>query len=173
MFAGRNEDRKKTAGMTVLGVLEEEADNQLLRFFFMSIIPEMMSTAARTAPNATAIIVTGFAEKLFLAGSVGDCSSEGDSVADISAGRTTASSVGTDVGTGGSDDGYYEILGLIMNGHEPYELIKALHLMPSIVTDRINEAFFDRVGDNILECDGDRITLVEDYREDVEEMLID
>ena len=103
MFAGRNEDRKKTAGMTVLGVLEEEADNQLLRFFFMSIIPEMMSTAATTAPNATAIIVTGFAEKLFLAGSVGDCSSEGDSVADISAGRTTASSVGTDVGTGDGD----------------------------------------------------------------------
>ena len=89
--------------MTVLGVLEEEADNQLLRFFFMSIIPEMMSTAARTAPNATAIIVTGLAEKLFLAGSVGDCSSEGDSVADISAGRTTASSVGTDVGTGDGD----------------------------------------------------------------------
>lgn len=87
------------------------------------------------------------------------------------------SDVGTvrmsDVGSGGSDDGYYEILGLIMNGREPYELIKALHLMPSIVTDRINEAFFDRVGDNILECDGDRIMLVEDYREDVEEMLID
>ena len=83
-------------------VLKEQKD-QLFRFFFMRRIPDMMSAAARTAPNATAIIVTGFAEKLFLAGSAGDCSSEGDSVADISAGRTADSSVGTDVGTGVGD----------------------------------------------------------------------
>ena len=39
--------------------------------------------------------------------------------------------------------------------------------MPSVVADAINEALFDEIGDNILECDGDTITLVEDYRDDV------
>ena len=39
--------------------------------------------------------------------------------------------------------------------------------MPSVVTDTINEALFDEIGDNVLECDGDEIALVEDYREEV------
>lgn len=51
------------------------------------------------------------------------------------------------------------------------ELIKINHLMPSIVADTINEALFDEIGDNVLACDGDRITVVEDYIEDVMELL--
>jgi hypothetical protein len=43
--------------------------------------------------------------------------------------------------------------------------------MPSIVTDTINEAFFDEIGDNILECDGERISLVEDYVEEVRPLV--
>ena len=43
--------------------------------------------------------------------------------------------------------------------------------MPSVITDRINEAFFDETGDTILECDGDTITIIEDYREDILQML--
>lgn len=39
--------------------------------------------------------------------------------------------------------------------------------MPSVVADTINEALFDEIGDNVLECDGDTITLVEDYRDDL------
>ena len=35
----------------------------------------------------------------------------------------------------------------------------------------INEALFDEIGDNVLECEGDRITLVEDYREDLARMI--
>lgn len=49
--------------------------------------------------------------------------------------------------------------------------MKAERLMPAIVTDTINAALFDKIGDNILECDGDMITLVEDYRQDVIEIL--
>lgn len=40
-------------------------------------------------------------------------------------------------------------------------------MMPSVVADTINEALFDEIGDNVLECDGDTITLVEDYRDDL------
>ena len=39
--------------------------------------------------------------------------------------------------------------------------------MPSIVTDTINEALYEEIGDNILACDGESMTLVEDYREEL------
>ena len=42
--------------------------------------------------------------------------------------------------------------------------------MPAVVADTINEAFFDEIGDTILACDGDVITVVEDYLEDVLQM---
>ena len=43
--------------------------------------------------------------------------------------------------------------------------------MPSIAADTVNEALFDEIGDNVLECDGDTLTLVEDYRDDVLDLL--
>ena len=43
--------------------------------------------------------------------------------------------------------------------------------MASVVTDAINEKFFDQIGDNILECDGRTISLVEDYRDDIKEIV--
>jgi hypothetical protein len=58
-----------------------------------------------------------------------------------------------------------------MRGEPAAELIRENHLMPSVVTDAINEALFDEIGDNVLECEGDEITLVDDYREDLERLL--
>ena len=55
----------------------------------------------------------------------------------------------------------------LLDGQPVQELMVANRLMPSIVTDTINEAFFDEIGDNILECEGDRLSLVEDYIEEV------
>jgi hypothetical protein len=43
--------------------------------------------------------------------------------------------------------------------------------MPEIVADELNEALFDEIGDSVVECDGDEIILVEDYREDIMELL--
>ena len=59
----------------------------------------------------------------------------------------------------------------LIHGRPIDTYIKADHLMPSIVADTINEAFFDEIGDNILECDGDAVTVVEDYREDILKMF--
>ena len=42
--------------------------------------------------------------------------------------------------------------------------------MPSMVADTINEALYDEIGDIVLECDGDSLTIVEDYLEDLEEL---
>ena len=43
--------------------------------------------------------------------------------------------------------------------------------MASVVADTINEWSFDEIGDAILECDGSTLSLVEEYREDVLEIL--
>ena len=68
------------------------------------------------------------------------------------------------------DDNLF-ILKTILSGQDVSEYIHAHHLLPSVITDAINEAFFDEIGDSILECDGETITFVEEYREDVEELL--
>ena len=59
----------------------------------------------------------------------------------------------------------------LLQGESPKELLKTHHLMPSVVTDAINEAIFDEIGDNALECEDDTISIVEDYREDITKIL--
>lgn len=49
--------------------------------------------------------------------------------------------------------------------------IRQNRLIPSIVADTINEALFDEIGDNVVECDEDTVAVVEDYREELEELL--
>ena len=69
------------------------------------------------------------------------------------------------------DGQYAQILWMILRGKSPEKYIKINHLMPSVVADTINEAFFDEIGDNVLVCDRDTITIVEDYREDILQIL--
>lgn len=64
-----------------------------------------------------------------------------------------------------------EILLAVMRGEPVTERLRNSRSMPSVVTDAINEALFDEIGDNVLECDGEEITLVEDYREDLDLLL--
>ena len=62
------------------------------------------------------------------------------------------------------------ILTLLLRGNDTAglsALLKENHLMPSIAADQINEALFDDLGDTALLCDNDRLSLVEDYREDL------
>ena len=63
------------------------------------------------------------------------------------------------------------ILLMLLQGDPPDELIKARRLMPSVVADAINEAYFDEIGDNIVGCEADRLMLVEDYKEEIEQIL--
>lgn len=59
------------------------------------------------------------------------------------------------------------ILLALLRGDSIAAILKDGHLMPSVVADTINENLFDDIGDNVLECDGDTITLVEDYRDEI------
>lgn len=69
------------------------------------------------------------------------------------------------------DSTHAQLLFNLLQGKPVEETIKARRLMPSVVADTINEALFDEIGDNVLECDGSTITVVEDYREDILQML--
>ena len=60
-----------------------------------------------------------------------------------------------------------QLLRMLLRGELVQELIAAQHGMPSVIADAINEALFDLIGDTVVECDGETITLVEDYRDDI------
>ena len=44
-------------------------------------------------------------------------------------------------------------------------------MLPSLTADMINEALFDDIGDTVLICEDDKLSLVEDYRDDLALML--
>ena len=60
---------------------------------------------------------------------------------------------------------------LLRETGEETSLLAENHLMPEILADQINEALFDDIGDSVVECENDRLSLVEDYIEDVEALL--
>ena len=59
------------------------------------------------------------------------------------------------------------ILAFLLEGKPVGEIIKENHLMPSVTADTINEAFYEEIGDSVVECEDDRLVLVEDYRDEV------
>lgn len=63
------------------------------------------------------------------------------------------------------------ILRTLLAGGEVGEIIRAKHLMPSIVADSINEALYDEIGDMVLSCDDVELSLVEDYIEELMQLL--
>ena len=63
-----------------------------------------------------------------------------------------------------------KILVMLLKGENPDGLIKAHRLMPTIIADSLNERFFDEIGDNIIECEGNTLKIVEDYKEDLKNL---
>ncbi len=76
-----------------------------------------------------------------------------------------------DVTYGALDAVHTKILLELLRGNPIETYLAAGHLMPSVVADTVNEALFDEIGDSVLECDGDTITVSEDYREEVLQIL--
>ena len=64
-----------------------------------------------------------------------------------------------------------QILRALLTTGDASEIIKANHLMPSVVAEQINETYYDQFADNIVDCDGETIMIVEDYREELEESV--
>ena len=64
-----------------------------------------------------------------------------------------------------------QILRALLAGKDAAPMIQAHHLLPSIVADFINESLFDEIGDTVVLCEGDKLSIVDDYIEDIEKLL--
>ena len=64
-----------------------------------------------------------------------------------------------------------QILRALLEERDAAEILKAHHLMPSMTADAINEALFDEIGDTVLLCEDDQLLLVDDYIEELEQIL--
>jgi hypothetical protein len=62
---------------------------------------------------------------------------------------------------------YMDIIMELIAGHSVKEMIKAKFGMPEIYADSINEALYDEIGDNVVECVDDDLVLIEDYIDDL------
>ena len=63
------------------------------------------------------------------------------------------------------------IIRALLRGENVTEFLKTSHLMPSMTADLINEALFDEIGDTVLLCEDDTLLLVDDYIEELEQIL--
>ena len=69
------------------------------------------------------------------------------------------------------DDDGLQIVRILLAGRDPSDMLKAHHLMPAVEADRISESLFDEIGDNVVICEDGRLSLVEDYTEDIERLF--
>ena len=69
------------------------------------------------------------------------------------------------------DNDQVQILKMILKGESVKQNLKSLNKMAEVVADSLNEILFDEIGDNAVECTGDDIILIEDYREDIEQII--
>lgn len=69
------------------------------------------------------------------------------------------------------DEPQTRILLSLLRGEAVAEVLRERHLLSSVVADAINEALFDEIGDAVVDCDGSTLSIVEDYREELERLL--
>ena len=65
----------------------------------------------------------------------------------------------------------FQIISLLLNDKPVDDIIAKKLSLPEVLADKINEVFFEEIGDNVVECDLGKITLIEDYRKDVERII--
>ena len=64
-----------------------------------------------------------------------------------------------------------QIVSVLLRGETADEILRKNLLMASVAADGINEALFDEFGDIVIDCDGDHLTLVDDYAQDLADLL--
>ena len=69
------------------------------------------------------------------------------------------------------DDLQREVIRGLLRGEEVTGLLRSAHRLPSMTADAINEALFEEIGDTVILCENDRLSLVEDYIGDLERIL--
>lgn len=94
-----------------------------------------------------------------------------EEVGEMSAEAVESGEMPEDGQSAGLDALYSRILRDLLAGKPVEQLIKSHHLMPSVITDTVNEALIDEIGDSVLEWDGHTLSVVEEYREEVLQLL--
>ena len=64
-----------------------------------------------------------------------------------------------------------QIVRALLRGEDVTGILRANHRMPSMTADAINEAIFDEIGDTVVACEDDQLALIEDYMEDLSQLL--
>lgn len=64
-----------------------------------------------------------------------------------------------------------QILRAILTTNDASAILKTHHLMPTVIAEKINEMYYDQFADNIVDCDGSNIWVVEDYKEELEDFI--
>ena len=64
-----------------------------------------------------------------------------------------------------------QVLRTLLRGEEVSGILRADYRLPSVEADIMNEALFDEIGDVVVICEDDRLSLVEDYAEELAQML--
>lgn len=63
------------------------------------------------------------------------------------------------------------IVTALLRGEDPGPALAAARLTPALAADAVNEALMEEFGDTVLDCDGERLIPVEDYREELARLL--
>ena len=63
------------------------------------------------------------------------------------------------------------IIKKLLKNEDVTSFLQDHHLFMEVVADEINEAYYDEIGDNIVEIEDNKLVFIEDYREDIEELL--
>ena len=69
------------------------------------------------------------------------------------------------------DNEQVQILTMLLNGDSVKETLRILNKMPQVFADSLNDVLFEEIGDVAVECNGDDIVLIEDYRDDLERII--
>ncbi len=64
-----------------------------------------------------------------------------------------------------------QILSLLVQNQPVDDVIAAMHGMPEVIADEINEALFEQIGDAAVSCIDGKLSLQEDYRDDIVSIL--
>lgn len=63
------------------------------------------------------------------------------------------------------------VLNRLWNQQSVAKILRENAYMPEIFVDEVNEALYETVGDIVLECEGDSIAIVEDYKDEIRQIL--
>ena len=69
------------------------------------------------------------------------------------------------------DESQRALLRGLLRGENLAPALARAGLTPALLADAVNEALYDRFGDTVLLCENDTLCPVEDYREELTELL--